>query len=225
MKHLPTREVRVRAADRLARGSALVWRRRTARLTAWVRAGRRDDLTGWQAALGPLARLVLVGVLAYVAYNVARALPWLVGILAALWCRAAWKAGHTPCQGAGEAPPAVARGEAMRALLLDLMGGASAIHLSTVLDHLQERPDTAPLTASWQVSDLRARLEALDIPVQLKVKAAGRGPTRGVRRVDLAPSPDDAEATSTEPSTAVSPAHLPADLPPSTDPSPSASTR
>ncbi|MHC5259895.1 hypothetical protein ACYSUO_18615 [Streptomyces sp. UC4497] len=203
MKHLVTRTVRAHAADRLARGSALVFQRRTARITAWIRAGRRDDLTGWQAALGPLLRLLLVGLLAYLAYAILRTLPWLLGLLATLWCRAAWKAGRAPEQPAPGAAPAQAPGETMRALLLDLMGSGSAVHLSTVLDHLQKRPDTEALTASWQVSDLRAQLEALNIPVHPKVKAGGRGPTRGVRRADLAPSPDPAEETSTAPSTAV----------------------
>jgi hypothetical protein len=195
--------MRAHAADRLARGSALVLQRRTVGITAWIRAGRRADLTGWRAALGPLVRLLLVGLVAYVAYGIIRALPWLLGLLAALWCRAAWKAGRTPEQPAAEASSALPPGETTRALLLDLMGSDSAVHLSTVLDHLQKRPDTAPLTASWQVSDVRAQFEALGIPVHPKVKAGGRGPTRGVRRVDLAPSPDAAEETSTAPSTAV----------------------
>jgi hypothetical protein len=202
VKRLLVRAARAHAADRLARGSAVVWQRRTTRLTAWIRAGRRDDLTGWKAALGPLARLLLVGLLAYVTYGIIRALPWLLGLLAALWCRAAWKAGHTPEQPVAEPSTTATPGETMRALLLTLMGSDSAVHLSTVLDHLQERPDTEALTASWQVSDLRAQLEALGIPVHPKVKAGGKGPTRGVRRVDLAPSPVATEETSTAPSTA-----------------------
>ncbi|MGY0023739.1 hypothetical protein ACVHNB_32820 [Streptomyces sp. YJ-C3] len=180
-----------------------MWQRRTAALTAWVRRGRRDDLTGWRAALGPVLRLVLLGVLAWIAYGILRALPWLCSLFAALWCRAAWKAGRAPSEQPSEAAPAAPPGETIRALLLDLMGSDSAVHLSTVLDHLQQRPDTAALTASWQVSDLRSQLEALGVRVHPKVKAGGRGPTRGVRRVDLAPAPAAAPETSTAPSTAV----------------------
>ncbi|MFJ4624179.1 hypothetical protein [Streptomyces sp. NPDC088812] len=66
------------------------------------------------------------------------------------------------------------------------MGDADAVHLRTVLAHLQRR-------GQWEgrkVADLRAASEALGIPVHPKVKVPGsRSPTRGVRRVDLAPSP------------------------------------
>jgi hypothetical protein len=79
------------------------------------------------------------------------------------------------------------------------MGEASAVHLRTVLAHLQEH-------GQWEgrtVSDLRAHLEALHIPVHLKVKAPGsRVPTRGVKRADLAPSPAPDPAASLAPSTA-----------------------
>ncbi|MFF9811671.1 hypothetical protein ACF1G5_42500 [Streptomyces coeruleorubidus] len=60
-------------ADRLARGSYAVWERRADALTAWVRAGRREDLDGWRAALGPLVRLILLGVLAYAVWVIVRA--------------------------------------------------------------------------------------------------------------------------------------------------------
>ncbi|WP_435279152.1 hypothetical protein [Streptomyces sp. 1222.5] len=189
---------RTTAADRLARGSALVWRRRSDALTAWVRAGRRSDLTGWRAALGPLLRLLLLGVLAYTLWAIVRALPWLMWLLAGWWIRAAWKAGKTAAPTPEEAPagPDV---DAVRALLLEAMGDADAVHLSTVLAHLQERGHGE----GWKVGDLRARLEALGIPVQPKVKAPGsKSPTRGVRRADLAPSPTVAEEASTAPSTA-----------------------
>lgn len=203
MKRLLTRTARAHAAERLTQGSALVCRRRTAGILRWIRAGRRTDLTGWRAALGPIARLALVGLLAWIAYSIVRAVPWLLGLLVALWCHAAWKASRGPERPASEATVTLPPGEPMRALLLDLMGNDSAVHLSTVLDHLQQRPDTAPLTASWQVSDLRSRLESLGIPVHPKVKAGRRGPTRGVRRADLAPSPAEAPGTSPNPSTGV----------------------
>ncbi|WP_372352644.1 hypothetical protein [Streptomyces sp. KL116D] len=101
MKNRLARTVRAHAADRLIRGSAIVWERRTAGLAAWIRRSRRDDLTGWKAALGPVLCLVLVGILAWILYSVLRALPWLLGLLVALWCRAAWKAGRAPAE---EAP-------------------------------------------------------------------------------------------------------------------------
>ncbi|GHI91727.1 hypothetical protein TPA0905_11980 [Streptomyces olivaceus] len=197
---------RAGVADRLARGSHVVWHQRAAAFSAWVRAGRRDDLEGWQAAIGPLVRVVILGGLAYGVWAVLRAVPLLMWLVAGWWVSAAWKAGKPAPEPAPEktsetAHPGVSR-EAVRDLLLTLMGTDSAVHLATVLAHLQQRPDTAALTASWKISDLRARLEALDITVQPKVKAHGKGATRGVRRVDLAPSPGAAPETSTAPSTA-----------------------
>ncbi|PZT70172.1 hypothetical protein DN402_31635 [Streptomyces sp. SW4] len=189
---------RAGAADRLARGSYLVWERRADALSAWVRAGRRDDLDGWRAALGSLLRLALLGVLAYAVWAVVRALPWLMWLLAGCWIRAAWKAGKVSAQRPADTS-AGPDAQAVRALLLEVMGDADAVHLRTVLAHLQEKGHGK----GWTVADLRARLEALHIPVQPKVKAPGsKSPTRGVRRVDLAPSPADAPAASTEVSTA-----------------------
>ncbi|WP_309029106.1 hypothetical protein [Streptomyces alfalfae] len=196
---------RVPAQAWMYEGSLLVLRRRTDALTRWVRAGRREDLTGWQAALGPLLRIVLLGLLAYVLWAIVRAVPWLLWLLGALWLRAAWKAARnrptgTPDEAVQDAPTG-GDGAALRALVLKLMGTGSAVHLRTVLEHLQQDPETASLTASWTIADLRARLEAQNIPVHPKVKAPGGGPTRGVRRVDLAPSPAEPQETSTAPST------------------------
>jgi hypothetical protein len=175
-----------------------VWRRRTEALVGWVRAGRRDDLHGWRAALGPLLRLVVLGALAYALYALLRALPWLLWLLTAWWLRAAWKAAaQAPTEAPAEAAPVPDR-EAVVALLLEAMGDAPAVHLRTVLAHLQQK-------GHWEgrsVSDLRANLERLGIPVHPKVKAPGGGPTRGVRRVDLAPSPVVGQEPSTEASTA-----------------------
>ncbi|MFC9682710.1 hypothetical protein [Streptomyces sp. NPDC056948] len=189
-------------AGRLARGSYTVWERRAEALTAWVRAGRRDDLDGWKAALGPLVRLLLLGVLAYAVWAIVRALPWLMWLLAGWWIRAAWRASReAPAEAAERSPEQAAHTlhvEVLRKLLLDLMGTGSGVHLRTVLAHLQEH-------GQWEgrkVADLRVHLTRLDIPVHRGVKV-GRTPTWGVRRRDLeAPSPAAAQETSTAPSTA-----------------------
>ncbi|MFF0512444.1 hypothetical protein [Streptomyces sp. NPDC004250] len=189
---------RTATADRLARGSAVVWRRRADALTGWVRAGRRGDLTGWRAALGPIFRLLALGAVAVVVWAAVRALPWLMWLLTGWWLRAAWKAGRS-APAVPEEEPADPDVDAVRALLLEAMGEGDAVHLRTVLSHLQQRGHGE----GWTVGDLRARLEALHIPVHAKVKAPGsKSPTRGVRRADLAPSPTAAEETSTAPSTA-----------------------
>lgn len=198
MKRL-NRAARARAAERLSRGSTLVWQRRTAGLARWVRRGRRDDLTGLAAALGPIVRVAVLGLAAWIAYRFVRTVPVLLGVLTALWCAAAWRAGRPLAEPAVEDDPAPLDPEAVRTLLLDLMGDAPAVHLKTVLAHLQQRGHGE----GWTVGDLRARLEALSIPVRLKVKAPGGGPTRGVHRDDLAPAPLAEPETSTDASTAV----------------------
>ncbi|MFF0510969.1 hypothetical protein [Streptomyces sp. NPDC004250] len=195
-----------RPAGRLATGSAIVARRLATAAANWVRRGRRHDLTGWRAALGCWARLGLLALALYLLWRLVRAFPNLLWPLTAGWLAASWRAGRRAPAPAAEAASAeaspVASGEALRALLLDLMGTGSAVHLSTVLEHLQDRPDTAALTASWEIADLRSCLERLGVPVHPKVKAGGRGPTRGVRRADLTPSPTVDQDASTASSTA-----------------------
>jgi hypothetical protein len=193
---------RTSAADRLARGSFAVWEHRAAAFADWVRAGRRDDLTGWRAALGPLVRLVILGVVAYAVWAIVRALPWLMWLLAGWWIRAAWRAGREPrveaVEESSEQAAHALQVEVLRQLLLGLMGTGSGVHLRTVLAHLQKHHQ-------WEgrkVADLRVHLERLDIPVDRSVKVAGV-PTWGVRRRDLeAPSPTEAPVPPTEPSTA-----------------------
>ncbi|MEU6168075.1 hypothetical protein [Streptomyces tanashiensis] len=173
-------------AVRLATGSRTLYDRITEGLTAWVAAGRRDDLTGYRAALGPLLRLALLGALAYGAYRTARAAPWLMWFAAGAWALAAWRAAapaeesvegpaDTPDEASAEAPV-----EAAVALLREVLGDRPAVHLSEVLAHLQKHGQGE----GWKVADLRVRLEALGIPVDPRVKV-GKVPTRGVRGADL----------------------------------------
>lgn len=195
-----------RTVDRLAIGSSILTRRVLAWAAAWCARGRREDLTGWKAVLGIIARILLLALGAYFVARIVRALPSLLWFLGTLWLGTAWRAARalpadTPDEATDEAP-AVGTGEALRALLLELMGTGSAVHLRTVLEHLQQDPETASLTASWTIADLRSRLEAQNIPVHPKVKAAGGGPTRGVRREDLAPSPSAPQETAPSASTA-----------------------
>ncbi|MEU1008184.1 hypothetical protein [Streptomyces sp. NPDC005890] len=193
---------------RLATGSATLARRLGTRLTTWVARGRRHDLTSWRAALGCWLRLALLAFGLYMLWRVVRAVPALLWLLSSAWTAAAWRAGHpaeeptdAPADAPTEAPPAIDR-EAVRTLLLTLMGDGSGVHLRTVLAHLQQHPPTAAQTAGWTVPDLRARLVALEVPVDRSVKV-GRVPTWGVRRRDLeAPSPVTAQESSTEASTA-----------------------
>lgn len=186
-----------RPAGRLAAGSHALTLRLATGAAAWVARGRRKDLDGWRGALGCWVRLGVLTFGGYLLWRLIRAVPNLLWLLSASWTVAAWRAGRPADPAPAEAQEAPST-EAIRALLLDLMGEADAVHLRTVLAHLQEH-------GQWRgrkVADLRAHLEALRIPVQPKVKAPGsRSPTRGVRRVDLTPSPTSAEDRSTAPST------------------------
>jgi hypothetical protein len=175
---------RHRIVQQLATGAAIVYRRRADALTAWVAAGRRDDLTGWRAALGPAVRLLLLAAAGALAYRTVRAVPWLMWLLAAASLRAAWRAsGHSPAEAVEEQldePPSGPDLDAVLTLLHTVLGGRDRVHLSTVLAHLQQQGQAA----GWTVADLRARLEALKVPVRPKVKI-GRVPTRGVLLADL----------------------------------------
>lgn len=200
-----------RPADRIATGSAAVARRLGARAAAWVRRGRRDDLTGWRAALGCWLRIALLALGLYGLWRLVRAHPGLMWLLSAGWLIAAWRAGKpTPTPAAVVEPaeepeetPSKASSEldqdAVRALLLEVMGDAPAVHLRTVLAHLQERG----LWEGRTVRELRAALDRLQVPCSRGVKVAGV-PTWGVRRRDLeAPSPTVAEEPGDGPSPAV----------------------
>ncbi|WP_262705531.1 MULTISPECIES: hypothetical protein [Streptomyces] len=183
-------------ADRLARGSSIVWQRRSEALATWVRAGRRDDLTGWRAVLGPAFRLAVLGAAGWLVARIVRARPMLMWALAAGWLIAAWRASRPTTdeetedasEDEPEQGPAVSGPEAVRQLLADLIGDRSGVHLSAVLSHLQERG----LGEGWEVAELRSRLEAQGVPVRRSVKVAGRV-AYGVHRDDLpAPSPSEA---------------------------------
>lgn len=191
----------VRMADRLAAGSTTAARRLVVRLAAWVARGRRTDLTGWRAGLGCWARLAALLFGLYLLWRLVRAVPNLLWLLSTVWVVASWRAGKGVVEDAPEVPaegPAASSVEAVRTLLLEVMGDASAVHLRTVLAHLQKH-------GQWEgktVADLRAHLEALRIPLDRGVKVGGI-PTWGVRRRDLAaPSPAEADASAVEPSTA-----------------------
>jgi hypothetical protein len=189
------------AAGRLSVGSRAYARRLGACAAAWCARGRRSDLTGWRGALGIVVRLALLVLGVYVLARIVRSLPALMWLLTGWWTIASWRAGKPAAETPQEEPseaPAAPDVEAVRTLLLDLMGTGSGVHLRTVLAHLQEH-------GQWEgrtVSDLRAHLGRLDIPVDRGVKVA-RVPTWGVRRRDLqAPSPAEPQEASPAPSTA-----------------------
>ncbi|WP_432111381.1 hypothetical protein [Streptomyces sp. YPW6] len=183
-----------RRARTLTHGQRLLLRRLTTRATAWVRAGRRHDLTGLAAILGCILRAVLLAAGAYGAWWAIRRWPAVLWVLVPLWCwaaiRAIPKAAPEPAE---EEPPTAEDTAAQREQLLDLIrtliGDRPGVHLSTLLDHLQQH-------GQWEgreVADLRTHLTALQVPVRRSVKVAGRV-AYGVHRDDL-PQPSPTEAT------------------------------
>ncbi|WP_431980027.1 hypothetical protein [Streptomyces qinglanensis] len=209
MKQLASRSAavwaaRTPAAQRLARGSSLAWERRSDALLAWVRAGRREDLDGWRAALGPLVRLAALGAVAALVYGlVVRALPWLMWALTAWWCRVAWQAGRdAPVTADGTGPaeePTDASEEVYDATLTwiwQMVGDRQGVHLRDLLANAQ----AAGLFEGLDVAALRGHLEDWDIPVRKRVRVRGLGVTLGIHRDDLpAPAAAPSEPLPAEP--------------------------
>lgn len=188
-------------ARRLWDGSALILQRMAESAAAWVRRGRRDDLTGLAAVLGCILRALLLAAGLYLLWRLIRAFPNLLWLIVPVWC---WRAIRAvpkaePAELAPAEPPEPDARTAVLTLLYDVLGDRDAVHLSEVLQHLQAKGRGE----GWKAADLRARLEALSITVAPKVKAGGKGPTRGIRRADLPPlsRPQETQA-SPAPSTA-----------------------
>ncbi|MFG2670837.1 hypothetical protein [Streptomyces sp. NPDC048445] len=190
-----------RRARTLTAGQRILIRRLTERTAAWVRAGRRTDLDGIAAVLGCILRLVVLGAGAYGAWWLVRRWPVLLWAAVPLWCWAAIRAipAAEDEEQAPEEPPQPAARDAVILLLHEVLGDRPAMHLSEVLQHLQAKGHGK----DWKVADLRARLEALGIPIEMKLKVGRKGPTRGIVRAALPPlsQPEETEA-SPAPSTA-----------------------
>lgn len=131
--------------------------------------------------------------------------------LTGVWCVAAWRAGDDGPQAPQEPVEEQQEGtstDGIRALLVECTGDRNGVHLVDVLAHLQQAGHHPRLT----VPQLRARLDALGIPVRRSLKVGG-AVRMGVHRDDFpAPSPAGRPP-------AAQPAGEPADLqqlPPST---------
>lgn len=188
---------RTATAQRLATGSSTLIARISTRTADWIRAGRRDDLTGLAAALGCIARALIVAAGAYLLWRIIRAAPLLLWALVPAWCWAAFRA--TPRTAAAHAPeeaseePEPDPREAVLRLLYEALGDRPSMYLSDLLQHLQEQGHGT----GWSVADLRVRLEALGIPVEMRLKTGGRNASRGVVKAQLPPlsRPDPQEAS------------------------------
>ncbi|MGW7198478.1 hypothetical protein [Streptomyces chryseus] len=178
-------------ARRLSDGSGILARQLAVQAASWVRAGRRDDLTGLAAVLGCILRAVLVAAGLYLLWRLIRAFPALMWVAVPAWCWGAVRSSpHDEAeQDAPQTAGPAASTEALRTLVSDLIGDRPGVHLAVLLAHLQAHGQGK----GWAVADLRTRLEASGVPVRRSVKV-GRRVAYGVHRNDLtAPSPAGAE--------------------------------
>ncbi|MGW4028226.1 hypothetical protein ACWEFL_02720 [Streptomyces sp. NPDC004838] len=177
-------------AERLAIGSTIVARHRSEAIAAWISAGRRDDLTGWRAALGPTVRMLLLAGAAYAALALLRAVPWLMWLLTAWWLRAAWKAAAKPAEAHGEPADDDTVYDAALDWIRDQIDDRNGVHLVDLLEHAH----THGMLTELDLPAFRAAMERWGFPVRQQLKVAGRN-RPGIHRDDL---PSTTSPTATE---------------------------
>lgn len=188
-----------RTVSRLATGGTLLVRRIVDRASAWVRAGRREDLTGWQASLGCWVRLTLVVAGVWIAWRIVRAAPAVLWAVLPVLGVAAWRAGRPPRKPVAPAAAAVEVPEPVEEqpvstlsnaefieLVRRCIGPRSGIHLAVLPDLLSGLTGEA-----WSAARVRASLAAAGVPVSGSVRMAGRRVSTGVR-LDALPCPSPA---------------------------------
>jgi hypothetical protein len=111
------------------------------------------------------------------------------------WCAAAWW--HAPPAPAEPAPEVEASGsaDAFTRWLLTLMGDRPGIHLRDLYPAMRKLPGHE----DRDNAQLRAALNALDIPVRRSLRLGGVAGRSGVARADLAPLPSPAGELPGEP--------------------------
>ncbi|MEV8396672.1 hypothetical protein [Streptomyces niveus] len=181
-------------AVRLVDGSGLLVRILGDRTAAWIRKGRRDDLTGIPALLGVLLRMAIVGVGLWALWRLVRAVPNLRWLLTTVWCWCAYRAarpGKTTVgapAGGGDSSLGPPVDQPDPAVEENRMPAPEAHRPSyTALHDVVARVGTphvhiAVLAAELGTTGERVR-EALalhDIPVE-PVRMRGRGSSTGVR--------------------------------------------
>lgn len=108
-------------------------------------------------------------------------------IVVILALRAATKAGKAepaPAEAVSATGLPEVSGDAFLALLHEVLGAATGVHLRTLAAALTHR-----VGGAWEVADVRALCEAVGQPTRPTVRAPGGGPTVGVHRDDLLPLP------------------------------------
>ncbi|MFI6639962.1 hypothetical protein [Streptomyces sp. NPDC050504] len=185
-----------RAAERLVAGCEQLARRAADRAVAWVRRGRRTDLTCWQAELGVWLRIAVLAGLAALLWRIIRATPVILWVIVALLLLAAWRLGRpvgpppAPAAAAlpkadAEDPPALAVADLIR-LVREAMGTGPGVHTTALATHL-----TQTTGEKWSPAAVRAALSEAGIEHGPGARMSGVSyPSGGVRRTALPdPSP------------------------------------
>lgn len=187
------------AAERLTTGTRILARRAATGAADWVRDGRRHDLTGWRAALGPIARIAVLALGLWVLWRVLRAVPVLLWLATPAWLWGAWRAGKpTPpasAEPADEAPdepdeepsaedPEPAPPDPRTTVLLwlaDTIGNRPGIHLGELHSKLTDRPALAHLKRA----DIRTLLDRYGIAVERTLRVGRIAGRSGVSRTTV----------------------------------------
>ncbi|SFF11769.1 hypothetical protein SAMN05216251_108233 [Actinacidiphila alni] len=174
-----------RHATRIFTGSVILTRRIRTGLATWIAGGRRTDLSGWRAALGPLVRTGIVLALGYAAVRIIRAAPVLLWLLTPAWLVAAYRHGAAPAavqdepEDADPAPAADPRTGFAR-WLLTLIGDRPGIHLYELYPAMRQLPGQE----GRDDAALRAALRTLGVPIQRSLRVGTIQGRSGVRRAD-----------------------------------------
>ncbi len=186
--------------DRLSSGSVVLGRRLGNAVCEWCAKGRREDLTGFADALGPIMRVALLAAGAWGGTYVVVAAPDTLWVVVLGWGIGAWRAAPAPSPDTASEKPAESEASVSRApgpavsfedfstLVRRLAQGGAGAHLSALAAHITGDPkDTAPV---------RALCREWGVPVSGSVRQPGRGVSTGVRVSDLpAPSPTPSESS------------------------------
>jgi len=169
----------VTIVNRAAEGSSILGKALGGKLADWCQAGRRNDLKGWNAGLGPLLRAAtLVGaciVLAMV-LNRHRDLMWL---LVGVWIIFALR---VPQEESPEEVVEVGEGYSVTDLVRDLIANDEGVHLKELYPAMREEFEEL---AKATDKELRQVLVNNSLEVSRTTRSKGVAGRSGIRRSSL----------------------------------------
>lgn len=172
-----------RLAKRLWDGSEILAREVFEATAAWVRKGRRDDLSGTAAVLGCVLRALLALLGLYLLWRLIRAFPNVLWLIVPVWC---WQALRATRPAEPEKKPAAKEGKSdPRADLIrwldKLTQGSSGIHLQDLHQRLAKHPTLAHLTRA----EIRPWLERHGITIDRTLRVGPVAGRSGVARATV----------------------------------------